>query len=79
MGVQEVKNSQFAPEKTEEKRRRKRVRRAIEPSPIEEPPSTPMKTSSFIEQATNHQHSIYKDFLRNRKNGDRLYSVNFLR
>ncbi|KAI5173170.1 hypothetical protein NEFER03_2130 [Nematocida sp. LUAm3] len=78
MGVQEVKNSKFAPQK-EEKRRRKRVKRTIEEPSVEEVPFVPMKVSSFVENTTNHKHAVYKDFLKNRRNGERLYSINFIR
>ncbi|OAG28850.1 hypothetical protein NEDG_00989 [Nematocida displodere] len=81
MRVPEVQNANFQTQETPEKRRRKRTKRSEQAEESTLFPEVPFKTiqiSEFTSTATNKDHKTYRQFLAQRKNGERVSPVNFL-
>ncbi|KAI5179994.1 hypothetical protein NEOKW01_0323 [Nematocida sp. AWRm80] len=79
MAVPEVSNSTFKTEPEVKKRKRTKTKPVI--APIEESsllapiPTTHTTLDSFTKASPNENHKIYREFLKSRRNGDRIMYV----
>ncbi|KAI5191066.1 hypothetical protein NEMIN01_1335 [Nematocida minor] len=82
MAVEEVKNEIFRHEHQEKKRKRVKVRKAEEhPAELAEVCAShkSVPISEYVLNSTNINHKIYRDILVNRRNGERISSLNPLK
>ncbi|KAH9385109.1 uncharacterized protein NEMAJ01_0005 [Nematocida major] len=79
MAVEEVKNEQFRSEQVEKKRKRVKTRRTrvdCDAQPAVEIEQKSVSISEFVLNSTNIDHRVYRDILINRRNGERVSSLN---
>lgn len=82
MPLEEVQNEKFFKEDQQIKRRRKRTNRHKESEDNSDNALQPVSTSTnipiveYITNSTNVNHRIYRDLLTNRRNGERVSSLN---
>lgn len=79
MGVEEVKNETFKSVKAERKRKRVKVKKTEE-EPVAQAEAyvnqKSMQLSEYVLNSTNTNHRVYREILIDRKNGERISSLN---